>query len=71
MARVLDIYQVRYGFSRVQLDEALDTLLALGVEASSVGAVDVFPEADLARRRRECDDAKVVCGAVANDCTKW
>jgi hypothetical protein len=49
---------------------SIHSLLALGVQTPSVGAVDVLPEGDLACRRRECDDAKVVRGTVANDSAK-
>jgi hypothetical protein len=66
---VLHIDQTGYGFPRVQLHKALYSLLALGVEASSVCAVDVLPKADLACRRRERDDTVVVGRAVGNDCT--
>jgi hypothetical protein len=45
--------------------------VTLGVQAASLGAVDVLPECNLASRRRNGNDAEVVARTIADDDTQW
>jgi hypothetical protein len=66
---VLDVDDIRYGFSGIQLDCSLNPMWTLRKVAAYFGAVDILPEDNLSARRRNGKDAELIRWSIAHDGT--